>query len=158
MMLLEVSEESVKWFHWMLTLQNDEILMQHNTLHVPNQAIPMNTFHQYPNWIVNENSRIICRYTYQYGDDSETVSNVKSNFKTFFLNEIIRCNWIRVCFFFFTFDSFLIISRSIRSGKYECNNAQNAMPSVQEFEKFVIDIPYSINAMFQSKINKSILT
>jgi hypothetical protein len=32
----------------MLSLQNDEILMQHNTSHVPNQAIPMNTFLQHP--------------------------------------------------------------------------------------------------------------
>jgi hypothetical protein len=38
----------VKLFDWMLTLQNDEILMQHNTSHVPNQAIPMNTFLQHP--------------------------------------------------------------------------------------------------------------
>ena len=44
-----------------------------------------------------------------------------------------------------TFVSFLIISRSIRSGKYECNNEQNAIPSVQELEKFVIDIPYLIH-------------
>ena len=38
----------VKLFHLMVILRNDEILMQHNTLHVPNRAIRMSTFHQHP--------------------------------------------------------------------------------------------------------------
>ncbi len=54
MMLLEELEVSVKLFRSVLNLQNDEILMQHSTLHVPNQAIPMNTFHQYPNQRLNQ--------------------------------------------------------------------------------------------------------
>jgi hypothetical protein len=38
----------VKEFDLVLNLQNDEILMQHNTSHVPNPAIPMNTFPPHP--------------------------------------------------------------------------------------------------------------
>jgi hypothetical protein len=48
MMLLVGLVILVRVFHLVLNLRNDEILMQHNTLHVPNQAIPMYTFHRHP--------------------------------------------------------------------------------------------------------------
>ena len=62
-------------------------------------------------------------------------------------------NKILVIFFeIFTFNFFLIISRSIGPGKYKCNNdAQNTISSVYEFEKFVIDFFYSINKIIYTK-------
>lgn len=48
MMQLVEWEESVRDSDLELNFQNDGKSKQHNTSHVPNQAIPMNTFPQYP--------------------------------------------------------------------------------------------------------------
>jgi hypothetical protein len=53
-MLLVGLVVSVKVFDLLLNLQNDEILMQRSTSHVPNQAIRMNTFHQHPKRRINQ--------------------------------------------------------------------------------------------------------
>jgi len=55
---------------YLLNLRNDEILTQHSTSHVPNQAIPMNTFLQRPRDSFEQNFNFIaCVFlvlSYQY--------------------------------------------------------------------------------------------
>ena len=76
-----------------LYLQNDERSMQRNTSHVPNRAIPMNTFHRYPKSIeffINSRRKEKKTKIYQNRNDANAIGNSKSDFKTFSLEDLMK--------------------------------------------------------------------
>ena len=79
-----------RWVDWMLNLRNDERSMRHNTSHVPNQAILMNTFLRRPEKKYSMLFILMIirsSVSYQDGNNSNTTGDVKRNLKTFFLKK-----------------------------------------------------------------------